>query len=72
VGCALSAASDVWVDVPPAEDDDDGSEAEDDDVYDARDDLIQGEKRHIQALYEYHLHLSTMQTLMGSVLDIGQ
>jgi outer membrane protein TolC len=43
-----------------------------DSVYDARDDLIQGEKRHIQALYEYHLHLSTMQTLMGSVLDIGQ
>ncbi len=41
-------------------------------VYDARDDLIQGEKRHIQSLYEYHRHLSTLQTLMGSVLVIGQ
>jgi outer membrane protein TolC len=40
-------------------------------VYDSRDDLILGEKRHIQVLYEYHRHLSTLQTLMGSILDFG-
>jgi outer membrane protein TolC len=41
-------------------------------VYDARDDLTFGEKRYIQALYEYRRHLSTLHAMMGSPVTIGQ